>query len=356
MQKLSLILLCLISTINSSYLPMKKKDIGYEDNICLYSYSGIDYVKTCDNGKYCKVINDLGICIDSPSKNILPGQGESCFANNICDINLNCFGNTCTKATSEGAAVCPNNNESPLKRDVGWKCINNNYKDYCEYTDTNGIYNYNNADYFQVCGKIEFDVTTHGNDGITYTTKSIASSYIGSEEDGTFVDNELACKSGFALEHYYTQSGGSLKDPHKTGGNSRKKMCVKVEEIEYRDDQSCVIKYDGDKLYYKTNCDPYYLTKLELFKKYIEVFTVDKQKECAKKDNYNEPKTCNDNEIRKWYYLYSNPADYIEYYDKDLKFNDVLIHKIQQRYPSYQISGFLNINYFICLLFFLLSL
>ena len=144
-------------------------------------------------------------------------------------------------------------------------------------------------------------------------------------------------------------------------------MCVNPEDIEYRNSQSCTIKYDEGKLYnvddlssssYREKLckgNKYLKTKLELFKKYTEVFTKTKQEECAKEENYNEPRTCNNNEIRKWYYLYENPEVYIEYYDDDLKYNDVLTFLIQQEYPSYQISRFIYLNYFIYLLFLLLS-
>lgn len=53
------------------------------------------------------------------------------------------------------------------------------------------------------------------------------------------------------------------------------------------------------------------MTKIELFKKYIEKIFKDIQEKCATKENYIDPEICNDNEIRKWKNFYDNPRDYI---------------------------------------------
>lgn len=379
MKNFYLLIISLFSVVISSFLPMKKKDIGYEENVCAYTYSSITYVKPCkDSGKYCKFINDLGICQDIKETKIsLLGYGEKCNHDYECENGLNCFG-TCTTALSSNSNAC-SSNESPLKRANGWECIHNSYKDYCTYIDyatTSGIYmNDKSADFFQVCGAIEF-YSVPGipvSDGNIYLTAKISSNYIGTQKAGTFVQNKLACESGFALYFYYNGSGGTLKDPY-TGAslgpgyqNNLILMCVNAEDIEYRGSDDCTIKYDEGKLYNVDNLpqnsryelcndNKYLKTKLELFKKYTEVFTKDKQEECAKEENYNEPRTCNNNEIRKWYYLYENPEVYIEYYDDDMKYNDVLTFLIQQEYPSYQISKFIYLNYFIYLLLLLLSL
>lgn len=373
-----LFILCLFSVVLSSYLPMKKKDIVYEDNVCAYTYSDITYVKSCkDEGKYCKYINTLGICQDIPTKITLLGYGEKCNHDHECEKGLKCFG-TCTTATSSNSVACANN-YSPLKRQTAWDCIYTSYKDYCTYIDTTNNANSvsmsgKEADYFQVCGAIDFSTVPNipSSDGAIYRATKISSNYIGTQKAGTFVDDKLACESGFALYFYYNGSGGTSKNLYTglltTPDNDLHLMCVNPEDIEYRDDYSCTIKYDEGKLYnvdylpsqtyqYKICSGNEYLKiKSELFKKYIELFSQKKQEECAKEENYNEPRTCNDNEIRKWYYLYNNPEVYIEYYDDDLKYNDVLTFLIQQEYPSYQISKFIYLNYFICLFFILLFL
>ena len=382
MKNFYLYILCLFSMVISSYLPMKKKDIGYEENVCAYTYSDITYVKPCkDEGKYCKYVDTLGICQEIPTKITLLGYGEKCNNDYECENGLNCFG-TCTTASNSNSNAC-NNNYSPLKRETKWQCIHNSYKDYCTFIDTaNGVsMSSKEADYFQVCGAIEFYSYPGipSSDGSIYLSNKISSNYIGTQKAGTFVKDKLACESGFALYFYYNGSGGTSIDPY-TGStitsvqNNLELMCVNPEDIEYRDSESCTIKYDEGKLYnvdylpssnnppyinYRRNIcygNKYLKKKLEFFKKYIEVFTKTKQEESAKEENYNEQRTCNNNEIRKWYYLYENPEVYIEYYDDDLKYNDVLTYLIQQEYPSYQISRFINFNFFICLIFILLSL
>lgn len=101
-------------------------------------------------------------------------------------------------------------------------------------------------------------------------------------------------------------------------------------------------------------CDSNIKTKLEIFKKYTAIFTQDFQSKCTKSEKINDSylETCGDNKLRKWSYLYANPEEQQLYYDedKDEDGNEIINFLIQQKYPSYQSSGFLNINYFICLL------
>ena len=103
----------------------------------------------------------------------------------------------------------------------------------------------------------------------------------------------MACESGYALYFYPNKSS---KDPY-TGSftsNQLYLMCVDAEDIEYRNYRSCTIHYDNGKIYNVDQLDSddkrqelcegnkYLKTKLELFKKYKEVFTTEKQQECAK--------------------------------------------------------------------------
>ncbi len=155
------------------------------------------------------------------------------------------------------------------------------------------------------------------------------------------------------------------------------KKCVTPKKI---DESSCVITYGDDLIYniYQDQirgqntivdngrftysnigngnlCSSNLLKKLELFKRYTQVFTKEKQDECAKNKYYDEPYTCKDDEIRKWYSAYSAPEAYILYYDEEGDNNDVIKFLLQNRFPSYQSSIFLSIKYMIYLLF-LLSL
>ena len=51
-------------------------------------------------------------------------------------------------------------------------------------------------DYMKVCGEIEWDAENNN------AFKKTNMNYIGSVSDGKFVENELACESGFALKFY----------------------------------------------------------------------------------------------------------------------------------------------------------
>ena len=92
------------------------------------------------------------------------------------------------------------------------------------------------------------------------------------------------------------------------------------------------------------------MTKLEMFKRYKDRLK-EKLDNCTFKDNYNELKTCNDYILRKWYHFYENPEDYLLYYDDEEDDNEIAKFLIQQHHNLYQFSGFLNIKYFIPLLF-----
>ena len=68
--------------------------------------------------------------------------------------------------------------------------------------------------------------------------------------DGEFVYDEKACKSGYALYFYPGSNGGSLDDPStdSTIHNIRFLKCVSIEGV-IEDNRNCIIKYDGDKIY-----------------------------------------------------------------------------------------------------------
>jgi hypothetical protein len=283
---------------------------------------------------------------------------------------------------------CPLTNQEPHKTKDRWICKDKAIADYCYYKD-NDNYRYGGGyepDYFKVCGEITFDSgSLGGNNGLKYFPVKIESAYIGTVEDGKYVQDALACKSGYALPFY---PGTSLKDPSSLSSNKNQMFlrCVSVKGIDRvdsnnNDNHNCIIKYDDDKIYnidqlndnpiiipdpndpesgvrllYSGSmsqfCDEDLMTKLEIFSKYINVFNKEKQEQCAKKENYNEPYTCNDNELRKWYYYYNNPSHYKLYYDEDG--NDVANYLIQKTFPLYESSKFISVKFLIGLLFLLL--
>ena len=363
MNKYILLFIFLISTYRCGYLPLKKSN-GFDDNVCAYSFNDVNYVKTCKDGKFCKDIGEsTSLCEDVPTKLNLKTLDESCNSEYECEDNLHCYAGKCTMSSSS-LINCATGSE-PHKTQNGWICKIKSLEDLCYYKDDNtysGGVPYA-SDYFKVCGKISFKTTTLlNNKGTKYEVIKIESAYIGTVEDGEFVLNSRACKSGYALPFYPDKT---LNDPSVDGINQMFLKCVTVNDIDYVSSSVCTIKYDTDNIYnirqinnhlysgsVNLNCDKFLMTKLEIFSKYIGVFTEDKQKECAKKENYNEPLTCNEDELRKWAYYYTKPEHYILYYNEDG--NDVANYLIQQYFPLYQSSKFLNIKYFTGLLFLLL--
>ena len=357
MIKYFLTLFLIISPSLSGYQSLKKYN-GFDklnDNICGYVYSSISYVKMCDEGKYCKLVDDnddLYMCTDREKEIKKKYLDEECSQSSLfneCDNNLLCnTNNKCARSSS-----CTGQTTIYKTEDGDYDCKPNDMPSgLCYYHELNNDYTTKkeipqiSSDYGKVGGTISF---IKDNSNQYYKTK-IENAYIGTVENGVFVDNELACKSGFALDFY---PDGGLKDPASTPNtNNRFHKCVTVNSIDVYDESSgnCAINYDDDKIYYLTGssslCDKLLMTKLKLFKKYIEKFTPEKQESCASnKDNYNEPRTCNDDEIRKWYYFYNHPEHYILYYEEEDEPNDVTNFLIQQEYKLYQSSDVISIRY-----------
>jgi len=353
-----LALFLIISPSLSAYQSLKKYN-GFDklnNNICAYYYSSVNYVKMCDEGKYCKALdsNDfIYMCVDREKEIRKKYLDEACTQStffNECDNNLFCnTNNKCTRLTS-----CPSATTIYKTNTGDYECKPNDMPSglylYNEYNNNYGISKQittSGYDYGKIGGIISF---IHDNSNKYYITK-IENAYIGSVKNGEFVDNNLACESGFALDFY---PDGGLKDPSSSNSNSQFHKCVTVNSIDVYDNGACAINYDDDKIYYSSSsslCDEFLITKLKLFKKYIEKFTPEKQESClSNKDNYNEQRTCNDDEIRKWYYFYKNPEHYMLYYEEKDKPNDVVNFLIQQNYKLYQSSGFISIR-FLFLLF-----
>ena len=366
MIKYFLSLFLIISPSLSAYQSLRKYN-GFDklnDNICGYYYSSVSYVKMCDEGKYCKGVANrystdifpMYMCVDVEKEIKKKFLDETCTQSDYfdeCDSNLFCNSNnkcaySCTGATTiykteDGRYSCkPNDMPSGL---YYYREYNDDYT--IKKTISSPLYNSGKGhDYGKVGGIISF---IHNNYNNYYKTK-IENAYIGSVKSGEFVEDNLACESGYALLFY---PDGGLKDPSTNSySNLQVLKCVTVNSIDIYDNGACAINYDDDKIYYlSSNCDEFLMTKLKLFKKYIEKFTPEKQESClSNKDNYNEPKTCNDDEIRKWYYFYEHPEDYILYYEEKDKPNDVVNFLIQQEYKLYQSSKLIYIRHLLLFL------
>ena len=194
--------------------------------------------------------------------------------------------------------------------------------------------------------------------------------YIGSVSDWKFVENELACKSGFALKFYLD---GEITST--TSGATSHLKCVKYNGVEYKkNNQLCKIKYylDNKSLYYDVEkasndffngitkgdfCEglKYFDAKLELFNQYASKVT-ELGDQCQNIKYYDEPFTCKNDELRKLYYFYNNIEVYLLYKNED----EITEFLLQQEYPSYGVkysktdaSNYLS-NNLICLLILLL--
>lgn len=362
MLKFFLLLLTIISPNLSAYQSLKKyygfDNIKDKDDVCSFTYSSVTYVKPCEQGKYCQNFGGISLCVDEKKIVSKKTIGQTCSHTNECINGLYCD-NTCK-------STCQNNERDFINSWGSYSCKKSNIQDGLYYSiefDNNGNPKTsteitNDIDIFRVGGKIHFHQQKQSDNSYHYYEEKKELAYIGTVKDNEFVDNPLACSSGFAIKLY---PDGTLKDPSTTFRNSKYYKCVTVKDVVYDNIGSCYIKYgDNDEIYFNNEiygtCNEYLLTKLNLFKKYIEVYTPDKQKSCDKSENYNEPLTCNDDEVRKWYYFYTKPEDYLLYYnEKDDKGTDITTYLIKQYYNSYQSASILNIKYIILLLF-LLSL
>ena len=277
------------------------KDSKLGQHICRYTeyledHKSKTYVKPCEEGKYCVSTNfkmsgneDYYVCKNYTIQYQIKVYNEECTSDFECDTGLKCKSSKCT------SEVCTDNNKKPYKTKLNswsWKdneLPNQNFYYYCyNFVSTfsascSSSFN-GNPDYLKLEGIINLEDYTapESNKGKVYRVKSRESSYIGSVQDGTFVTNYKACKSGFAL-YFYPEK--SLNDPYTgtSSPNSMYLMCVSLKS--YNSNKNIYIyNINGgeDKIYNArqgiVNQDSFsaspsfiisnnYLVELELFKK-----------------------------------------------------------------------------------------
>lgn len=334
-------------TIVSSELIYMKKDTKLGENVCYYKdpETDFEYVRPCEEGKYCDTLSpssgsSVHTCQNVSSLIVLKTQGDSCVSSVECATGLFCVNEKCS-------SDCSSNQIQIRKSNGDWGCRSAYHPEYISYTDENDpskTISNQNSGYLKVRGEIQFKKDNNN----VYTEASIKADYIGTVSKGKIVYNEKACETGFTLLFY---PDGNLKDPAINGYANRQtfKKCVEVNSV---DSEQCVITYDGDNIYNGPSaCQKDLLVKLEMFKRYKDRLN-EIRDECEKKENFNEPETCNDDELRKWWHFYNNPNDYILYYEEE-KDNKIAKYLIQLDYPSFQISQFLSIKYLISFLFLL---
>ena len=321
-----------ISQNTYTYYPLTKRafDLDVSD-ICYYEENNPNfrYVKPCPQGYKCQnlQVEDHKISICKEYKSFLKTFGANCNADWECSSNLVCTQNKCTIDSNKNAYTtdssnyyCPDNlvvrtynsdtstNEYTCQTSTG-KCLDNGNK-------------YRPGP-LKVCGEIDsFNADS--------TKKSVKMDYIGSVKEGAFVDNKLACETGFALKFY--------KDDTATTPSHEYYKCVTLIDT----DDNCNLEYSiGDNKYYYNGAHVGFpssgisdckLTKvkIDLFKKYVARLNTVKNN-CDQNKYYNEPYTCGDDELRKLYYFYYNPTTYLAYKNEEV----ITEYLIQQTYPTY---------------------
>lgn len=386
MKVLLIISILFVSVISVYYVPMKK-DHELGEHICRYQINSTSniYVKPCGEGQYCqKTTQSTGDRIidgweylytcQNYTQNLfkLKQIDEKCESDYDCDSGLTCTQEKCKRDCGD---------ETAYKSDNGWVCTSKYLKEhdfyYYKNFEDNTVNPFRYLPYSKTTGKINFHISTDK----YYEIESIVIADYRTLDDGTFVNDEDACKSGYYLYFY---PDGTLNDPY-TGNdgihNKMFKMCVSLEEYNRYSTDQCQVIYsinnNGNKTYnlaqvplsyiygrtissITTLLDEFCSTNMlqfKLYKKYIETMTDEKRTKCNNLENYNY-ETCYDDELTKWFYFSQHPDIYSLYYtdEEDDNYKYVVKHLIQATYPYYQIGSLLNIKNSIILLLLLLSL
>lgn len=394
---------------------MSKLNINLPKDICYFKDPSVslnfEFVKGCENKKQCiKVdIDSYDIYTCQTPQSLIKSLGSSCNNNYecinglLCTASKKCCPSTgCTDPTSISSPGCNAGEIYNYKIEGSPVCQSGIDKKFCRIyvspggeDELTGYYKENN--YAKICGKNTIESYDEGK----YYRKSIEWVYYGSVTDGEFVEEAEACQSGYALYFY---GNNELANPlgDTSSSNEMFLRCVTVLDVELKTTMSGTetkslcerIKYkigSGNELIYdlsnldesyksNLNCDYLLMTKLEMFKKYKEEYDKVKEECYSSKSSDN---LCGKDALMKWWYLYENPRDYLLYKDQ----TEVLDYLIQKKYPNKytpetgkvpettpvteppaitedetttepetESSKFLNIKYFIFLLFGLFEL
>ena len=348
----------------------------YEDNICYIEVNHLAYVNSCKNGEYCSISNSRGTCLKYKI-DFIKALDEKCSSDFECDENLNCENEKCSigsipyekKTNGETYYYC-SKEYLPIISSTQYSAYDPSLSKQftCKQNSKMNGYCYVSSeetrafpDYSKICGEIALEKITN-----SYNVKTVKMNEIGEVKVKSFVEDERACESGFALLFYGNEELVSQ------GNSNMFKYCVNFKESK-KIGNNCIIKYtlEGENEYvYNTQkipnlysnfaqilneeCD-YLDIKIDNFKKYLNKMN-EKKTECqAKARNYGDPFTCENDELREYLYFYKNPGDLIIYKDEE----EVLNYLFKEAYPLYGnnepeksagFSPFLNIKIIISLL------
>ena len=351
----------------NNYLPMEK-DSKYGEDVCRYrDDDGYYHVKACEKGKYCADISlpstytYLEICQDLPNVtkpfNLNEGKCQTSFE---CELGLACLSN-CVNYCASGEFYSDYRNDctdNSLKK-TGEICYEKTY-------DTSNMpqYRYSEPVKNKKCGKLTLgEVPGTTNRGL-YEIKLIEYAYLGSVEDGGYVQDMDLCQSGYALYFYYD---GLFDDPSTSSGNRYYLKCITPISIIKSQAGFCSVRYklDGQEFTYNINglgdsskqtdlsnafCSEKYIKiKSEKYREFYANITEEERNTCGDLDSSNQY-TCENKELIKTWFFYKYQEAYILYNERE-KLDKVLEYEIQKKYPTYYAnSQFLNIQILLFLL------
>ena len=387
MLKETLLILSLFSLSTSyTYAPFHQRKFEYSiSDLCSYDDNNFQYVKPCQTNYQCKDLNggdthDIRTCKEYVNK-IIKIFGDSCTYDIECDSGLECSSSKCVcfndyspykikdRVSGDYYYYC-NDNYKATGSNSNAKCVSTNdntvsgiSSNLCYQTGTDGT-NIKTVlpDFGLVCGQNTWESYSSSSSSPGYKyKKETKMNRMGTLDDGTFVTDERACKSGFALELFLDQTP---KQP-SNGDPAKDSVCVTLNGVDFGENNIVIYKYSLKNTEYSYNTKSssgssdaaYLMTKLELFKEYVNKA---KDINCSKGSGYdNEQFTCGNDDLRRAWYFYNNPKNYLLYKNEDA----IIDYLLQLSYPDYkprysepqQASGYLNIK-FISLLILLLSL
>lgn len=384
-KEIFLLSFCLISFSSQTYAPWHLRNFDYSvSDICHYSDGSFQYVKPCQTNYACSTVGSDSHSIKTCRQvfKTVKTFGKECTGDIECDSGLKCDSQTkkcrnehdtyiytiVDKIASDYAVYhcntdyvakisidpdttaetysCISKNDATVK-DVGDNC----YMDVrSDGTTTVKIVP---PKFGYVCGRKYWTPS-----GSTYYHSRTEMNKIGSLDDGEYVEDMMACISGFALPLYHDKS---LKSSF-TGDDNIYSVCVTFKEVGSDKNGNTVFKYslNDNEFSYDTqdvvaNAD-LIPVKLELFKEYVS-----KAGSLNCNGDYdNEQFTCGNDDLRRLWYFYHKPKEYLLYKNEDA----IVDYLLQTKYPDYkprytepqqEASSYLSIKY-ISLLILLLSL